>query len=106
MTDNEKLAILRNMLDSGDTTSDAIANTYLAAAEKAIINLAYPYGDGTEEMPEKYEYEQIEIAAYMLNKRGAEGETIHVEGGTHRHYEAADIPTSIKTRIVPMVGGF
>ena len=106
MTDADKLAILRQMLDSSDTTSDAIANAYLAAAEKAVINLAYPFGDGTEEMPEKYDYEQIEIAVYMLNKRGAEGEVAHTEGGTSRSFETADIPVSLRARITSQAGGF
>lgn len=106
MTDVEKLAILRKMLDDSDTTSDDTANTYLAAAEKAVINLAYPFGDGTEEMPEKYDYEQIEIAAYMLNKRGAEGETAHTEGGTSRTFETGDIPISLRARITAYAGGF
>ncbi len=106
MTDVEKLAILRKMLDDSDTTSDDTANTYLAAAEKAVINLAYPFGDGTEEMPSKYDYEQIEIAAYMLNKRGAEGETAHTEGGTSRTFETGDIPISLRARITAYAGGF
>lgn len=106
MTDGEKLAKLRLMLDEGDDTSDAIANAYLAAAEKAVINLAYPFGDGAEEMPEKYEYEQIEIAAYMLNKRGAEGEIAHTEGGTSRTFETGDIPISLRARITAYAGGF
>ena len=106
MTDVEKLAILRKMLDDSDTTSDDTANTYLAAAEKAVINLAYPFGDGTEEMPSKYDYEQIEIAAYMLNKRGAEGEVAHSEGGTSRTFETGDIPISLRARITSFAGGF
>lgn len=106
MTDVEKLAILRKMLDDSDTTSDDTANTYLAAAEKAVINLAYPFGNGTELMPEKYEFEQIEIAAYMLNKRGAEGETAHTEGGTSRTFETGDIPISLRARITAYAGGF
>ena len=106
MTEVEKLAILREMLDDSDTTSDAIANAYLAAAEKAVINLAFPYGNGTEVMPEKYEYEQIEIAAYMLNKRGAEGEIAHTEGGTSRTFETGDIPISLRARITAYAGGF
>ena len=106
MTDADKLAILRSMLDPGDTTSDAIANTYLLAAEKAVINIAYPFGDGTETMPEKYDYEQIEIAVYMLNKRGAEGETDHTDGGNYRTFENGDIPTSLRSRITAMAGGF
>ena len=107
MTDVEKLAILRKMLDDSDTTSDDTANTYLAAAEKAVINLVYPFGDVSEKtMPERYEYEQIEIAAYMLNKRGAEGETAHTEGGTSRTFETGDIPISLRTRITAYAGGF
>ena len=106
MTDNEKLAILKQMLDPGDTTSDAIATSYLHAAEKAVINLAYPFGDGTEEMPSKYDYEQIEIAVYMLNRRGSEGETAHSEGGTSRTFEVADIPISLRSRITAYAGGF
>ena len=106
MTDGEKLAILKQMLDSGDTTSDAIANAYLAAAKQAVINLAYPFGDGTEEMPSKYDYEQIEIALYMLNRRGSEGETLHIEAGTHRSFEVADIPISLRCRITAYAGGF
>jgi hypothetical protein len=106
MTNEEKLAKLRLMLDEGDDTSDAIANAYLEAAEKAVINIAFPYGNGTEVMPEKYEYEQIEIAAYMLNKRGAEGETAHTEGGTSRTFETGDIPISLRARITASVGGF
>ena len=106
MTDAEKLTILKSMLDSSDTTTDEVANTYLAAAEKAVINIAFPFGDGTEEMPEKYDYEQIEIALYMLNKRGAEGEKLHIEAGTHRSFEAADIPISLRARITARAGGF
>lgn len=106
MTDAEKLAILKDMLDSGDTTSDEIANAYLAAAKQAVINLAYPFGNGSEVMPEKYDYEQIEIALYMLNRRGSEGETAHVEGGTSRTFEVADIPISLRCRITAYAGGF
>lgn len=106
MTDEQKLATLRKMLDEGDTVSDAIANAYLEAAEKAVVNLAFPFGNGTDVMPEKYEYEQIEIALYMLNKRGAEGELAHSEGGTTRTFETADIPVSLRCRITAKAGGF
>lgn len=106
MTDAEKLAKLRQMLDPNDTTSDEVANAYLDAAEKAVLNLAFPFGNGTDVIPEKYEYEQIEIALYMLNKRGAEGELAHSEGGTARTFETADIPVSLRCRITAKAGGF
>ena len=106
MSDVEKLEKLRLLLDPADTTSDEIVYTYLDMAEKAVVHLAFPFGDGSEAMPDKYEEVQLEIAVYLLNKRGAEGETIHVEGGTHRHYESADLPYALRSRIVPQVGGF
>lgn len=106
MSDSEKLERLRKMLDPADTTSDEIANAYLDMAAKAVVNIAFPYGDGTEVMPEKYDEVQIEIALYLLNKRGAEGETEHSEGGTSRVYESGDIPLSLKSRITAHAGGF
>lgn len=105
MNNEEKRNELMKMLDDNSVTV-TIADTYLKAAEKAVINLAFPYGDGNETMPEKYEYEQIEIAAYFINKMGAEGEIEHIEGGTHRHYESSDIPASLKSRITAKAGGF
>lgn len=52
----------------------------------------------------KYDTVQVEIAAYMLNKRGAEGEIVHLENGISRHYEDGDIPPTLLRRITPMVG--
>ena len=104
MTDTEKLNKLMTMLD--DDVSTNVANTFLEAAEKAVINLAFPFGDGTEVMPEKYEEVQIEIAAYLISKRGAEGEVTHTEGGVTRTYESADLPLALRTRITPKAGGF
>lgn len=104
MTDAEKLNKLMTMLD--DDVSTNVANTFLEAAEKAVINLAFPFGDGSEVMPEKYEEVQIEIAAYLISKRGAEGEVSHSEGGVSRVYESADIPLALRTRITPKAGGF
>lgn len=106
MTNEEKLVILKKMLDETDTISDDVANAYLLAAKQAVINITFPYGNGSEEMPEKYDYEQIEIAVYMINKRGAEGELIHIEGGTDRRFETADIPVSLRSRITAHTGGF
>ena len=104
MTDAEKLNKLMTMLD--DDVSTNVANIFLKAAEKAVINLAFPFGDGSEVMPEKYEEEQIEIAAYLISKRGAEGEVSHSEGGVSRTYESGDIPLALRTRITPKAGGF
>ena len=99
MTTAEKSTMLTNM--TGET-DNAVLSTYLTLAEGVVIRKAFPFGDGSEEMPVKYDRTQVEIAAYMLNKRGAEGEKVHNENGVIRHYEDGDIPPTLLRRILPM----
>ena len=101
MTDADKLAMLISM--TGETDENVLS-TFLTLAKNVVLAKAYPYGDGTEEMPSKYDTVQVEIAAYMLNKRGAEGETAHSENGVSRSYEDGDIPPTLLRRITPMAG--
>ena len=101
MNDAEKLTMLKSM--TGETDSDVLS-TYLTLAKGVVISKAYPYGKGAEEVPAPYHTTQVEIAAYLLNKRGAEGETAHSENGVSRSYEDGDIPPTLLRRITPMVG--
>lgn len=55
-------------------------------------------------VPTKHEYRQCEIAAFLLNKRGAEGQTVHNENGVNRQYEGGNIPASMLADIVPFCG--
>ena len=61
----------------------------------------YPFDDTIKEVPERYHMTQVEIAAYLLNKRGAEGETAHSENGISRSYEDGDVPPTLLRDIVP-----
>lgn len=103
MTEYEKLNELKKFIDDG-IVSDEQALSYLANAEMAILETVYPYGNGEEELPRRYEREQISIAVYNINKRGAEGETSHSEGGVVRAYRDTDIPVDIYRRLVPKCG--
>lgn len=102
MTDTEKLTALKAVVGGSDT--DEVLSTYLKLAGSKILAKAYPYDDTVTEIPVKYEYLQIEIAAYMLNKRGAEGQTSHSENGISRTYENADIPASMLKAVAPHCG--
>lgn len=101
MTDETKLTMLRSM--TGETDTDVLS-TYLTLAKGIVIAKAYPYGTGEEEIPTPYHTTHVEIAAYLVNKRGAEGETAHSENGVSRSYEDGDIPPTLLRRITPMVG--
>lgn len=102
MTDVEKTNALRAMI--GDSDSDDVLSTYLLMAGQKILNRAFPYDPTVTEVPVQYHTLQCEIAAYMLNKRGAEGQTSHSENGISRSYENADVPASMLKGVTPHVG--
>lgn len=109
MTDVEKLALCRAMVEqpaNAEGWSDDILKSYLTIAGQAILNRAYPYDDTVEEVPRRYGVLQCEIATYLLNKRGAEGEISHSENGINRTYENAGIPDSMLRDVVPHCGLF
>ena len=107
MTEVEKLALLRAMVGTPNTDenwSDDVLISYLTIAGRKIINRAYPYDDTVADVPRRYGYLQCEIANYLLNKRGAEGQTAHSENGVSRSYESADVPESMLSEVIPHVG--
>lgn len=108
MIEVEKLTLLRVMVgqpNAGEWTDDVLLS-YLAIAGRKILSRAYPYDDTVTEIPRRYGYLQCEIAAYLLNKRGAEGQTAHSENGVSRSYGSADVPEAMLREIIPHVGGF
>ena len=108
MTEVEKLSLLRVMVgqpNEGDWADDVLVS-YLAIAGRKIINRAYPYDDTVTEVPRRYGYLQCDIANYLLNKRGAEGQTAHSENGISRSYEGGDVPESMLSEVTPHVGVF
>lgn len=70
---------------------------------EVVLQRAYPY-ENVSKVPMKYDAVHVEIAAYMINKRGAEGEVSHSENGVSRTYEDGDIPPSLLRAITPVVG--
>ena len=107
MKDIEKLALCRVMVEQPATAngwSDDVLNAYLTIAGKKIIERRYPYDDTVTEVPARYGYLQCEIATYLLNKRGSEGELMHSENGINRTYESASVPSSMLADVTPICG--
>ena len=106
MTEVEKLTMLRVMVgqpNEGDWSDDVLLS-YLNIAGRKILNRAYPYDDTVTDVPRRYGYLQCEIANYLLNRRGSEGQLVHTENGINRSYESADIPESMLSEIIPYCG--
>lgn len=81
--------------------SDDVLTEYLSEAETEILNRLYPFGNGTETLPTKYEKLQIEIAEFLTLKRGAEYEQAHNENGINRNYGENHIPENLLRQITP-----
>lgn len=95
--DNLKLRLGNDL----PTMSDNLLTEYLNEAEAEILNRLYPFGDGTETLPQKYFKLQVEIAEFLALKRGAEYESSHKENGIDRNYGENHIPENLLRQITP-----
>ena len=98
MTDAEKLQMVKSM--TGETDEGTIS-TYLSIAGNKVCRKAYPFDPAVTIVPEQYAHIQVEITVYLLNKRGAEGQTAHGENGISRSYEDGDVPPTLLRDIIP-----
>lgn len=87
-------------------SNESILLTYLDIAKEKILHKAYPFHPEEREVPDRYKPLQVEIACYLLNKRGAEGENYHSENGINRSYESASVPDSMLKEVRGFVGVF
>ena len=101
MTIAEKRAALTATL-APDTDTDEVLDNVLADAETLVLNRMYPFGypDGTA-VPTRYERIQIQLAAELYSKRGAEGQTGHSENGITRSWPEK---SALLNRVLPHVG--
>ncbi len=106
MTDADKLAKTKRLagIAQDNTAHDEDLPVYLAMAADKVLARAFPYDSSQTAVPARYETLQCRIAAYLWDKRGADGETGHTEPGVTRTYEDGDVPASILADIVPMCG--
>lgn len=103
MTDEQRQLVIQDA--TGEENTDLI-DAYLEIAKTRLLNRLYPAHPGKTEVPSKYDDTLIEWTVYLLNKRGAEGETGHSEVGTSRSYESASIPDSMLKAVTPCVRFF
>ena len=102
MNDAEKIVLVEAMTDETNATT---ISAFLSMAGDAICHYCDPYGTlDHEDIIAKYGSAQSKLAAYFLNKRGADGQTSHSENGISRSFESGDIPPSIMREITPFCG--
>lgn len=104
MTDEQMVASVQALV--GDDRLSAFASHYLEIAKGAVVAHLWPYRDDAEwaDVPERHHARTVEIAVYLVNRRGSEGETSHQESGVNRSYESAGIPRSYFSGMPSHVG--
>lgn len=104
MTMNKKIDMLQAMM-GGDEEDRGVLEVFLELAKQKILNRMYQFETDEEyeglDVPDKYVMTQLNVAIYMLNKRGAEGEIQHIENGIHRNYGSSDIPDAMLKDVTP-----
>lgn len=102
MTDEEKLTMLKSLVDDSEV-SDSRLNTYLSLAKDVVIHKCYPFLEDYSSLsvPDKYGTIQVRIANELFQKEGAEGQIRMDEDGVTRIYESASISSSLLAEIVP-----
>lgn len=90
---------------TGETDENILLH-YYELAEEIVLDRLYPFNNERKVLPQKYCLKCIQIAEYLYNKRGAEGQTAHNENGISRSYESASVPESMLADIVPFAGLF
>lgn len=107
MTNTEKINMLTVMLfpDGDATESDtAMLQVYLSLAEQEILNYRYSYSSGgiPEILPTEYDAVQVMAVAQGFAQNGAEGQTVSVENGVHRHWKYEDMMAYIYNHVIPI----
>ena len=97
---------LKTYMGITDSSEDTLLSLLIESADEKILNKRFPFGYTDEQKAvalKQYSNIELDIAVYLYNRRGSEGQTSHGEIGVSRGYESAGIPNSFVADIVPMV---
>ena len=109
MTDAQKLTTLKVLLEdgSGYMPTDEVLNTYLMLSNNEILAWMYHLvgglPDGITDVPEKYDGIQIYACVAGWTHAGAEGQSVSIENGVHRHFSYNDMLDYIHNNVLPIV---
>jgi hypothetical protein len=108
MTENEKIAMVRALVDNDPTATDDLIKVYLRLAIGKMLERLFPFDTDKKEsdIPERYETIECELSARLFLRKGSESEINHEENGINRSYASVD-DEDILSRLTPFakVGG-
>lgn len=96
--------MLKQFIVMTNESDESLLTTLLSVAETKVLNRLYPFDDTKTVVPSKFSKNVLEIAVYLYNRRGSEGEISHSEGDISRSYASASVPEAMFAGIVPFCG--
>ena len=102
MTEAEMIAAVQNLIgaDMAANMSVSAISLYLELAAQKMLVRIYPFDTTQTAIPAQYLPSQCELAARLILRRGAEGESQHNENGINRTYGSVD-DEDILSRLTP-----
>ena len=108
MTQAEKIAMVKTLVESDPDATDEVVGVYLTLALNTMLERLFPYDSSKDsgDVPVRYDTLQCELAARYYLRRGGQGEINHEENGVNRQYGTVDDEDVLK-RLTPFakVGG-
>ncbi len=107
MTDAEKLTTIKTLLEdgSGYLPTDETLTAYINLSGFEILDWKYHLIGGVPEdvteVPPKYDQIQIYAVIAGWTHAGAEGQTVSIENGVHRHFSYTDMLDYIHNNVLP-----
>lgn len=106
MTDLEKLAQVKSLMNITGTDLDSQLAVFLSFAKSEIIGWLYsgkpPYG--VTDVPARYESVQVMAVVVGYSQQGAEGQLHHNENNVVRIWKHEDMVAYIRSRVIPYIG--
>lgn len=106
MTDTEKLAQVKSLMNITGTGSDAQLAVFLTFAKGEILAWLYSgkTPDGVTDVPAQYEPTQVMSVVAGYGLQGAENQTAHSENGISRTFKHEDMISYIRSHVAAYVG--
>ena len=97
MTDEQKIAKVKTLVENDPSATDEVCGVYLELAQDAILGRRYPFGIPDVYDISQYDLKQCELASRYFLRRGGQGEITHNENGVNRTYQSVNDEDILRT---------
>lgn len=101
MTNADKIAYVKVMLNIEDTQEDVAIAAFLEMTKETIINWQYHLIGRPDDaqLEPQYETTQVNACVAGYGQIGAAGQSVHIENGIHRHWTYEDMAAYVMAHV-------